>query len=169
MEKRSFHLFCLQELLNNKHIRQNRVRILQSQCTGPTALVPPAAPEPPLLHACLTGKHMGPCPMHSSSSGKLTYPWANSQLIWDEKHSPCLTIIYWFLFWCNKPWKKTSSKRKGMLNCCPKLTFFSWSSLQHDSVSRCHIPGAIFQLLLCLLRTCICKTSSDYSNTLNSK
>lgn len=69
MEKRSFHLFCLQELLNNKHTRHNRVRILQSQCTGPTALVPPAAPEPPLLHACLP---------HREALGSL--PYAQLQL-----------------------------------------------------------------------------------------
>lgn len=62
MEKRSFNLFCPQELLNNKHIRHNRVRILQSQCTEPTALVTPAAPEPPLLHACPTGKLHGSLP-----------------------------------------------------------------------------------------------------------
>lgn len=102
----------------------NWIRMLQSQCTGPTAPVPPAAPKPPLLHVCPTGKHMSPCSTHSSSSGKFTYSWVNSQFwIINTAHVWPFYIVFYSDV---KPWKKLPPKGKACSIVAPNWHFFSY-------------------------------------------
>lgn len=121
MGKRSFHLFCLQELLYNMHIRQQSQDVAKSMHR--THSIKPSYSPRASLPACLSHREAHGSLLYAQLQLWKAYLSLSEFLVWDEKHSPFDHFILFF-FWCNKLLKKPPPKGKACLTVAP-----NWHSL----------------------------------------